>query len=127
MVNKYKCKRASKIHLSEGLSLIEFLIVVAISSVVMLALLSLFASGYKHFINQDALADAVDDSQYPVRWLAKDIMEENAALSMNNLLKELEKLEEAMKHIEDVVNKEEPAEDRISAIKELISKHKSTN
>ena len=57
--------------------------------------------------------------------MAKDVMEENAALSMNNLLKELEKMEEAMKHIEHILNKDDSAENRISEIEAYIAKRRT--
>lgn len=67
-------KRNRKIF-ARGISLMEFLLVMALSTVIMLALLSLFVSGQKYFMNQDAKSDAIEDSQYPIRWLTRDINE----------------------------------------------------
>lgn len=61
--------------LPKGMSIVEFLVVVAVSSVVLIALLYLFSAGQKYFVNQDAKADAIEDSRYPIAWLARDIKE----------------------------------------------------
>lgn len=59
----------------KGLTLIEILIVIAVSSILVVALLSLFISGQKYFINQDARSDAIEDSRFPVTWITRDIKE----------------------------------------------------
>lgn len=56
-----------------GMTLIELLIGLAVSSVVMLAFLSLFATSQKMFQNQEARATALEDSRFPIRWLTTDI------------------------------------------------------
>lgn len=57
------------------MSIIELLVVMAISSVVLISLLYLFSAGQKYFVNQDAKADAIEDSRYPIAWIARDIKE----------------------------------------------------
>ena len=59
----------------KGLTLIEILIVLAVSSILVVALLSLFIAGQKYFINQDARADALEDSRFPITWITRDIKE----------------------------------------------------
>ena len=49
------------------------MLALAVSSIVVLAFLTLFASGQKHLYNQKTRAMAVDDSRYPVQWLTRDI------------------------------------------------------
>lgn len=58
-----------------GLTLIELLIGIAISSVVMIAFLTLYAEGLKYFFNQNARADTLEDSRYPMAWISRDIRE----------------------------------------------------
>lgn len=57
----------------KGLSLIEVLIGVALSSILMLALLTLYIAGQKYFFNQGAKADMMQDSSYPSEWISRDI------------------------------------------------------
>jgi prepilin-type N-terminal cleavage/methylation domain-containing protein len=59
----------------KGLTLIELLIVVAISAVIMIALLSLYMEGQKYFFNEDAKADAIEDSRFPMTWISRDLRE----------------------------------------------------
>ncbi|MFP4081456.1 MAG: PilW family protein [Candidatus Aminicenantes bacterium] len=58
-----------------GISLIEVLIAIAISAVVMLALLWLYSAGQKYFLNQNARADTVEDITFPLAWITRDIRE----------------------------------------------------
>ena len=60
---------------SKDISLIELLIVLAIMSFVLLALLSLYIAGQKYFFNQDTKADTIEDSRYPMDWMSRDIKE----------------------------------------------------
>ena len=59
--------------LQKGISLIEILIGVVLSSLIMLALLSLYIAGQKYFFNQGAKADTIQDSSYPNEWISRDI------------------------------------------------------
>jgi len=59
----------------KGTSLIEILVVIVISAIIVVALLSLFAAGQKYFANQDARADAMEDSRFPITWMTRDIKE----------------------------------------------------
>lgn len=59
----------------KGITLIEILIGVAISSIVMLAFLSLYIIGQKYIFNQNARADSIEDSRYPLAWISRDIKE----------------------------------------------------
>jgi prepilin-type N-terminal cleavage/methylation domain-containing protein len=58
-----------------GMSLIELLIVVAISAIIMIALLSLYMAGQRYFFNEDAKADAIEDSRMPMTWISRDVRE----------------------------------------------------
>lgn len=57
----------------KGLSLIELLLAVAIGTIVILAVLSLYMAGQKYFFNQDARAEAIDDSRFPADWISRDL------------------------------------------------------
>ena len=57
------------------MSLIEILVVIVISAIIVVALLALFAAGQKYFANQDARADAMEDSRFPITWMTRDIKE----------------------------------------------------
>jgi prepilin-type N-terminal cleavage/methylation domain-containing protein len=59
----------------KGLTLIELLIVVAISAVIMIALLSLYMEGQKYFFNENAKADTIEDSRFPMTWISRDLRE----------------------------------------------------
>jgi len=56
-----------------GKSLIEFLIIVAISAFIMIALLDFHAAGQKYFFNQDSRADAIEESRMAITWVSRDI------------------------------------------------------
>ena len=56
-------------------TLIELLIVVAISAVIMIALLSLYMEGQKYFFNENAKADTIEDSRFPMTWISRDVRE----------------------------------------------------
>ena len=57
------------------MSLIELLIVVAISAIIMIALLSLYMAGQRYFFNEDAKAEAIEDSRMPMTWISRDVRE----------------------------------------------------
>ena len=59
----------------KGMTLIEMLVVVAISALIMIALLSLYMTGQKYFFNQDAKADAMQDSRFSMASISRDIRE----------------------------------------------------
>lgn len=71
----------------KGMTLIELLIVVAIGAVIMIALLELYMAGQKYFFNQDAKADAIEDSRLPMTWISRDVRAaykvEDAAVTVN--------------------------------------------
>jgi prepilin-type N-terminal cleavage/methylation domain-containing protein len=64
--------RRPKSH-ARGMSLIEMLIVVALSALIMIALLSLYMAGQRYFFNQNSRADAIEDSRMPMAWISRDI------------------------------------------------------
>jgi hypothetical protein len=59
------------------MTLIELLIVVALSAVILIALLSLYVAGQKYFFNQNSRADTIEDSRMPMSWVSRDIREAN--------------------------------------------------
>jgi hypothetical protein len=59
------------------MTLIEVLIVVAISALIMIALLSLYVAGQKYFFNQNSRADTIEDSRMPMTWVSRDIRDAN--------------------------------------------------
>ncbi len=58
-----------------GMTLIELLIVVALSAIILIALLSLYIAGQKYFFNQNSRADTIEDSRMPMSWVSRDIRE----------------------------------------------------
>jgi hypothetical protein len=56
-----------------GFSLIETLIAMVILVMMFLAILSLYTKGQQTFINESALADAMEESRFPLAWIAKDV------------------------------------------------------
>jgi prepilin-type N-terminal cleavage/methylation domain-containing protein len=56
-----------------GLTLIEVLISLVITSILVLAVLSLYTMGHKYFMNQTAAADILEDSSFPLVWIARDV------------------------------------------------------
>ena len=56
-----------------GMTLIELLIVVAISSLIMIALLELYTTGQKYFFNQNSRADAIQEGRVPIAGVSRDI------------------------------------------------------
>jgi type II secretory pathway pseudopilin PulG len=55
------------------MTLIELLIVVAISAIIMIALLELYMTGQKYFFNQNSRADTIEESRMPMAWVSRDI------------------------------------------------------
>ncbi|MFC2169760.1 PilW family protein [Acidobacteriota bacterium] len=68
-----KKKFKAKVGSPKGLSYIEILIAVAISALLIVALLSLFMTNQKDFINQGAKAEAINDSRSALTWMTRDI------------------------------------------------------
>lgn len=56
-----------------GFTLIEVLIGLVIMSIVILAVLEIFSKGQGYFINQNAQADILEDTRYPMAWIARDV------------------------------------------------------
>jgi len=56
-----------------GMTLIELLIVIAISAIIMIALLELYTGGLKYFFNQNSRADTIEDSRVPMAGISRDI------------------------------------------------------
>ena len=56
-----------------GFSLIETLIAMFILVMMFLAILSLYSKGQQTFINENALADAAEESRFPLAWIARDV------------------------------------------------------
>ncbi len=58
---------------AKGMTLIELLIVIAISGIIVIALLSMYVGGMKYFYNQNSKADTIEDSRMPMAWVSRDI------------------------------------------------------
>lgn len=56
-----------------GFSLIELTIVLLVMSVILAAIMSLYAKAQTAFINQSSSVDLQDDVRYPIAWLGRDI------------------------------------------------------
>lgn len=59
----------------KGLTLVELLVVLALSALIILALVTLYTSGQRYFINQDAQAKVLREGRYVLDWIARDIKE----------------------------------------------------
>jgi hypothetical protein len=57
------------------MTLIEMLIVIALSAIILIALLSFYVEGQKYFYNQNSRADTIEESRIPMAWISKDIRE----------------------------------------------------
>ncbi|MGB8953360.1 MAG: prepilin-type N-terminal cleavage/methylation domain-containing protein [Candidatus Aminicenantales bacterium] len=66
---------------SRGLTLIEVLIATVVMSILMAALLTLYSEGQKYFINENTQADVLQESRYPLEWLARDIKGSTSVVS----------------------------------------------
>jgi prepilin-type N-terminal cleavage/methylation domain-containing protein len=58
---------------TRGMTLIEVLIGVAISAVVMIALLELYVTGQKYFFNQNSRTNTIEESRVPMVRISRDI------------------------------------------------------
>jgi prepilin-type N-terminal cleavage/methylation domain-containing protein len=56
-----------------GLTLIEVLVSLAIFSLMVVALLTLYTSGQRQFINGSLHSDVLEDSRYPLAWIGPDV------------------------------------------------------
>lgn len=70
-------RRRARRRPASGMTLIEILIVVAISAIIMIALLSLYMAGQKYFYNQNSRADAIEGSRMPMTWISRDVRDAN--------------------------------------------------
>ncbi len=68
-----KIRRSRTAGAPRGMTLVEMLIVVAISALVMIALMSLYMAGQKYFFNQNSRADTIEESRMPMSWISRDI------------------------------------------------------
>ncbi len=68
-----KIRRSRQVDAPRGMTLVEMLIVVAISALVMIALMSLYMAGQKYFFNQNSRADTIEESRMPMSWISRDI------------------------------------------------------
>ncbi len=72
---RYPQETVNKRKHTRGMSLIEILIGMVIMSVAVLALFSLYNTGQKHFTNQEAHVDILNDSRLVLTMLVRDIKE----------------------------------------------------
>ncbi|NIM90974.1 MAG: prepilin-type N-terminal cleavage/methylation domain-containing protein [Candidatus Aminicenantes bacterium] len=68
-------KTSQKKFKAQGLTLVELLVVLALSALIILALVTLYTSGQRYFINQDAQAKVLREGRYVLDWIARDIKE----------------------------------------------------
>ncbi len=66
---------------AQGLTLIEVVISLAIVAVILVALLSLYTTGQKYFINESARAATIEASRYPLAWITRDVKEATGVVS----------------------------------------------
>jgi len=59
--------------MKRGVSLIEAVLGLTISSLVVLGLLSLYSKGQEYFINENAFGVALEESRYPFAWISRDV------------------------------------------------------
>ncbi len=65
----------------EGFSLIELLVIVAIGSFMILALLSLYVAGQKYFMTGSARSDVLRDNRHVFNYISQDVKEAVQVLS----------------------------------------------
>jgi Tfp pilus assembly protein PilW len=58
---------------ASGFSLFEALVALLILSIIFVAILSLYSEGQKQFINENAQADVLEESRFPMAWIARDV------------------------------------------------------
>lgn len=68
-----KRTKADRFPRQAGLTLIELLIGISISTMLVTAFLGVYAEGQKYFFNQDARSDALEDSRLPMAEISRDI------------------------------------------------------
>ncbi len=61
--------------LIKGMTLVEVLVGVAISTLLVIALLAIYMTGQRYFFNQSAKADAIEEIRVPMTRMARDIRE----------------------------------------------------
>jgi Tfp pilus assembly protein FimT len=76
-----RSRQNAKASHEKGLTLVELLIVIAISALIIIALLSLYIAGQKYFFNQSAKADTIEDSRMPMAWISRDIRDATEVLA----------------------------------------------
>jgi len=59
----------------KGLTLVELLVTVAVVSLLMTALLSLYSAGQRYFLNEGVRLDELRDIRYVQNWMTRDIKE----------------------------------------------------
>jgi hypothetical protein len=67
------------------MTLIELLIGVAISAVIMIALLELYMTGQKYFFNQNSRADAIEGGRMPMARISRDIRDAQFVINVNKI------------------------------------------
>jgi len=65
---------------ARGLTLMEVLMATSIMTIIMIAILLLYSEGQKYFINENIKADVIQESRYPLSWIARDIKEASAVV-----------------------------------------------
>ena len=56
-----------------GLTLIEVLIALVVTSILLLAVMTLCTEGQKHVMNQAAMTDVLEDARFPLVWISRDV------------------------------------------------------
>jgi len=59
----------------KGFSLVELLVIVAIGSFLVLAMLSLYVAGQRYFMNGSARSDVLRDNRQVLNWVSQDVKE----------------------------------------------------
>jgi len=77
MAKKSKKTRSA----AQGLTLLEVVIALAIICGILVALLSLYTTGQKYFINESTRAATIEDSRYPLAWITRDVKEATGIVS----------------------------------------------
>ena len=71
--SKNKIRRRRAASRERGMTLIEMLIVVALSAIVIIAVLEIYAEGQKYFFNQNSRADAIEEIRTDMARISRDI------------------------------------------------------
>jgi hypothetical protein len=56
-----------------GISLMEALLGLAIMSLVVMGMLSMYSKGQQYFVNETVMSNAMEESRYPFAWIARDV------------------------------------------------------